>query len=134
MEIDITTFFETADPFEFSGSVAERGQNAGRETWNNAKEEGANSPLLTTPEQIEALREYVKDFGAWTREEIAAWTNTECNALFIQLVSGDMREGGLDNDPDDSDWAEYEKRAERGNCPSNIFRTDDGKVYYSLSR
>lgn len=131
-EIDITDFFNSADAFEFSASVAERGENAGKETWNNAKEEGTRAPLLTTPDQIQALRDHVKEFGAWSREEIEAWSSVECNALFIQLVSGDMREAGLDQDPDDQDWQEYEKRAERGNCPGNIYRGDDGRVYYYL--
>ena len=92
MEIDITNFFNNAEPFDFSASVAERGENAGRDTWNNAKREGAASPLLTTPEQLDALRSYVKGFGAWDDDEIAAWDDAECNALFIQLISGDMRE------------------------------------------
>ena len=79
MEIDVTAFFENADPFEFSHSRAEGGANAGPQTWANAKEEAQRSPLLTTPEQLDALRSYV----------IAAWSPIECNALFIQLISGD---------------------------------------------
>ena len=79
MEIDITPFFTESDPFDFSASVAERGQNAGPETWLNALEASARAPLLTTPEQIQALRDYVKGFGAWSREEIAAWTPVECS-------------------------------------------------------
>jgi len=114
--------------------LAERGKNAGAETWRNAKDEGASSPLLTTPEQIEALRAYVKDFGAWSDEEIAAWSDVECNALFIQLIAGDMREAGLDNDPDESDWQEYQARAETGNCSGNIFRANDGTIYFDLTR
>lgn len=133
-EIDITRFFTSADPFEFAHSIAEGGQDAGKETWANAMNYGAERPLLTTPDELEALREYVKDFGAWSAEEIAAWTPVECNALFVQLVSGDMREAGLDNDPDDDDWREYEKCAEDGQCSGNIFKADDGTIYYSLSR
>lgn len=133
MEIDITHFFKEADAFDFSASIAERGVNAGKETWANAKEEGENSPLLTTSDQIDALRSYVKDFGAWSPEEIAAWSDVECNALFIQLVSGDMREAGLDSEPDDDTWSEYERRAEQGNCSGNIYRIGD-KVFYSLCR
>jgi hypothetical protein len=114
MEIDITDFFTSADPFEFSASIAERGQNAGPQTWTNAKEQAANAPLLQT------------------KEETAAWSAVECNALFIQLVSGDMRESGLDDDPDDDDWRDYEKGAEDGRFPGNIFRSSD-RIYYSLS-
>ena len=134
MNINITSFFESADAFEFSASVMERGKNAGPETWQNAKDEGERSPLLTTPEEIEALRSYVKEFGAWSDDEIAAWSAVECNALFIQLVSGDMREAGLDNEPSDEDWRAYEERAERGNCSGSIYRGDDGAIYYCLDR
>lgn len=133
MEIDITDFFNNADAFQFSHSIAEGGKTAGPDTWNAAKREGSEAPLLTTPDQLDALRLYVKDFGAWSAEEIAAWNATECNALFIQLVSGDMREADLDNEPNDKAWAEYERRSEEGNCSSNIFRSAD-RIYYSLSR
>ena len=132
MEIDISQFFNSEDPSEFSASIAETGmKDIGKRTWRAACAKGAETPLLTTPEQIDALRDYMKDFGAWTEEEIAAWTAEECNALFIQLVSGDMRETGLDNDPDDSAWAEYEANE---NVIHNLYRADDGRVFYSLAR
>ena len=133
MEIAITRFFNEADPFEFSASRAERGQNAGPETWANAKVEGAASPLLTTPAQLNALRSYVKEFGAWSEEEIAAWGATECNALFIQLIAGDMREASAEGvTVEEFDWTAYEEMCEsRG---GNFYRNDDGRVYYSLSR
>jgi hypothetical protein len=132
MEIDITDFFNYADASDFSASIAEKGITAGSETWANAKEEGKHAPLLTTPEQIEALREYVKGFGAWSKEEIAGWSKIECNALFIQLVASNMREGGIDCNPDESEWREYETRAEEGNCSGNIYRGEDGRIYYYL--
>lgn len=134
MEIDITSFFENADPFEFSHSRAEGGPDAGPNTWNAAKREGAESPLLTTPEQIEALRDHVRGFGAWSDEEIAAWDDAECNALFIQMVSGDIREGGLDQpgtDTDSPEWDEYEKGAEEGLFAGRISRSA-GRIYYYL--
>lgn len=102
----------------------------GKKSWSAAKREGEESPLLTTPDQIEALRSYVKDFGAWDAEEIAGWSDVECNALFIQLVSGDLREAGLDQDPSDDDWAAYEAD---DNQAHNVFKASDGKVYFSLS-
>ena len=132
MEINITSFFENADAFEFSASVAERGKNAGPETWNNAKEEATRAPLLTTPEQLEALREHVKEFGAWERDEIDAWDSEHCNALFIQLVAGDIREAGLDSESDSSDWRRYERRVEAGNCSGNLYKTNEGAIFYSL--
>ena len=83
MEIDITDFVTDADPFEFSASMAERGANAGRETWNNAKEYAADSPLLDTPEKLEAMREWAKETGAWNAEERAAWSEEEINAMCL---------------------------------------------------
>lgn len=131
MEINITRFFEEAEPFEFSRSIAEAGKDAGPTSWKNALEEGARAPLLSTPEELDVLRDYVRGFGAWSPEEISAWSADECNALFIQLVSGDMREGGLDSDPDESDWKEYERNAEDGRCSGNIFRSG-GAIFYDL--
>ena len=123
MEIDITAFFENADPFEFSHSRAEGGANAGPQTWANAKEEAQRSPLLTTPEQLDALRSYVREFGAWSEEEIAAWGPIECNALFIQLISGDL-------DREEPDWDAYEAD---DSLTHNIFKAGNDKIYYSLS-
>jgi hypothetical protein len=131
MEIDITSFVTGCDAYDYSGSAAERGEHAGRDTWNNAKEQGAASPLLTTDEQLDALRSYVKGFGAWSEDEIAAWSPVECNAIFIQLISGDMREADMDCiDLDDFDWEDYEQR---DNLSHNLFRGEGGKYYYSLS-
>ena len=133
MEIDITSFVTNEEPFEFSASVAERGQNAARDTWHNACQQAANSPLLETEEQLQALRDHVRGFGAWDKEEIAGWNADECNALFIQLISGDMREMGIDKcDLEDFDWQECRERQEAGQCPSNLFMGDDGKYYYYL--
>lgn len=134
MEIDITDFFNNADAFQFSHSQAEGGKTAGRDTWNAATREGAESPLLRTADEFEALRRYAKDFGAWSEEEIIAWDAVACNALFIQLISGDMREAGLDNEPDKATWADYTERAQEGRCSGNIWQGSDGRIYYDLSR
>jgi hypothetical protein len=129
MEINITRFVINADPFDFSASRAERGDNAGRVTWNNAKAEGESSPLLITPEQLEALRDHVRGYGAWDKEEIAAWSDAECNALFIQLISGDMREAGMDEcDIEDFDWYEYQQ----GSISGRIYKGDDNQIYFYL--
>lgn len=133
MEINITQFVTNEDAHDFSASRAERGDNAGPETWANAVRQGTDSPLLTTPEQLAALREYVEGFGAWDEEVIATWTDAECNAMFIQLVSGDLRESGLaDSFLDEFDWDEYESRAAAGTISGNIYRGSDEQVYYYL--
>jgi hypothetical protein len=134
MEIDITRFFREADAFEFSASAAERGQNVARETWLNAKREAANNPLLTTEEQLDALRDDVRGYGAWSCEEIDGWSTTECNALFVQLVSGAMRE--LEKlcmrDDGEIDWRRAEHLSSEGRIAGVLYRGDDGRVYYYL--
>lgn len=134
MEIDITSFFENADPFEFSHSRAEGGPNAGPETWQAALREGAETPLLTTPEQLDALRDHVRGYGAWEAAEIAAWSPAECNALFIQLISGHIRESGLDQatTEDSPEWTAYQEGAEEGRWGGSISRSDDGRIWYYL--
>jgi hypothetical protein len=121
MEINITHLMtdEAFAPSEYFGSVAERGANAGRETWANAVEYAADAPLLTlelcSGYKIETLddihrhaREYFAEFGAWDADEIATWSVDELNAIVLQLISGDIRErAAFADDPDD--LAEYEE-------------------------
>jgi hypothetical protein len=134
MEIDITRFFNEAEPFDYSASRAERGDNAGPETWANAKQEAHRSPLLTTESELAALRSYVKGYGAWSESGIAGWDDDECNALFIQLISGDMREieSLCIGDDGEIDWQEHESLASQGTIAGNIYRSDDGRIYYYL--
>jgi len=135
MEINITSLLEE-DLFQFSHSRMEGGENAGRNTWNAAKEAGTDSPILTTPEQLQALRDYVKGFGAWDAEEIAGWDDAECNALFLQLVSGDVREAGWDS-LEDAEWDDEGSlidslTGERSESCGHLYRGDDGATYYYL--
>lgn len=129
MELDITDFFNGAAPSDYSASVAEIGRNAGPDTWRAANEDSGDYPLLQTDEQREAFRSFVKDSGGWTAEEIAAWSDTELNALCIQWIAGDMRENDLNPDMSDDDWAEYEANE---NARHSIFRASDGKVYFYI--
>lgn len=134
MEIDVTRFFNDADPYDFSASMAERGNNAGPETWANAVREGTDAPLLTTEDELAALRDYAKRFGAWSEDEVAAWSDAECNALFIQFISGDMREieALCMKDDGEVDWDQYEAMASEGQISSNLFQGIDGHIYYYL--
>jgi len=130
MEINITRFFNEAEPFEFSASIAERGDNAGNETWNNAKNEAARLPLLNGENELAAMRQWAKASGGWNDDEIAAWSDTELNALFIQLISGDIREAESGNG--EIDWEQYEQEQESGNVSGCLYRGIDGQIYYSL--
>lgn len=89
MEIDITQLSES-DMFPFSHSVAEGGENAGRDTWNSALH--GPRPLLKNAEEIQQFKDWLKDFGAWDNEERAAWDDNEAQALFLQFIAGNVRE------------------------------------------
>jgi hypothetical protein len=131
MEINISRFFNEAEASgcaaDYSASAAELGQDAGRITWNNANRDSSTFNLLDDEEKREAWREDVKGFGAWEEDEIAAWSDKELNALFLQFVSGDIREfESLCGD----DWQEYERLVEQGTCSGRMYRGDDGNVYF----
>lgn len=132
-EVDVTEFFQ-GETWGFSGSVVTHGLNAAKQTWANAMTQGLKEPLLKTEDELDAMRHWAKDTGAWERAEIAAWTDQELNALFIQLVAGDMRAGGLDGiELEDAEgWTLYERGAESGRYSGSIYKGDDGRVYYQL--
>ena len=55
------------------------------------------------------MREWIKASGGWSDTERDALSDDDLNALFLQLVTGDMRECGLDDaDLDEFAWDEYE--------------------------
>jgi hypothetical protein len=131
MEINITRFFNESAPMDYSASVAEIGNNAGQDTWRAACEDADDyGPMLDTADKLDAMRAWANSSGGWDDEEIAAWSDNELNALFIQLVSGDIREC-LEWDVPDV-WANYQELAEAGTVSSNLFRTDDGQIYFCL--
>ena len=96
LDIDITRFVATAAPMDYSASVAEVGQDAGPSTWRAAMDDAPDYNLLDTDDKRDVWRKYVKGFGAWSDEEIAAWSDTELNALLMQFISGDIRSGETD--------------------------------------
>ena len=90
MEIDITALLET-DLFPLSHSRAEGGENAGPQSWQASLEHAEETPLLDTPEKLQAMRDFARASGGWDAEEIAAWDSQEVNALFLQWIAGDCR-------------------------------------------
>lgn len=134
-EIDITHLFNNADfrPSYYSASCAELGQNAGRITWQNAVDRSEENDLLLTDEKRENFRGYISGFGAWTDEEINAWTDVELNALLLQMISGDIRESGLD--VSSPNWEEYQQGADNGQYSGRLYGgplTVDGRIYYCI--
>lgn len=134
MELDITEFFNTACPRDYSASVAEIGADAGPSTWRAACDDSADYPLLDTEEKRDDFRAFVHGSGGWTEEEIAAWTDQELNALCLQWIAGDIREcleWGHKRGEVDA-WTYYEKLANDGIVPSRLFRADDGRIFWSM--
>lgn len=132
MEINITHFFDTAAPMDYSASVAEIGADAGPATWAAAVEDSPDNMMLDTDDKRDAFKAYIAGFGAWSEGEFSTWSTIELNAIFIQLISGDMREGDLSPDMTADDWVKYEESARNGSISGNIFRATDGEVYYEL--
>lgn len=130
MEINITGFFYTGQAHLYSASAAELGECAALITWNNSMNYADKCRMLVTDEQLEAFRSFVKDTGGWTQEEVSRWSEQELNALFVQFVSGDIREAGLDIPF--PDWEQYQEEAEAGQVSGRIFKSQDGQVYYNI--
>lgn len=121
-------------PFDLSNNRATLGDNAGPLTWN-ASLEAARSivpPILDTDERREAFRDFVREAGAWSDEEIAAWDDVELNALCLQWIAGDIREAFGDAEPSEWDWDEYQKDSEAGRVSSRLFKSADGKIYFDI--
>lgn len=129
MEINITKFFNTACPKDYSASAAEIGENAGRITWAAACDDTMDWNLLDDANKLDCMRGWLKASGGWDQEEINAFSDEELNAIFLQLISGDIRESGL---ADGGLWEEYQKDAEDGRVSGTLFQGADGQVYFSL--
>lgn len=130
-EINITKFFAETTAKDYSASIAEIGENAGRFTWQAAIE-SAEDYVFITLENREEFSAYLGGFGAWSDDEISAMPLTELNAMFIQLVAGEIREAGLNQSA--PDWPKYEADGQAGKISGNLFKGDDGQIYYTIAR
>lgn len=132
MEINITKFFKETKPSWYSASVMEIGTDAGPITWLHAKNDSRHYPLLDTEEKREAFRAFVRGFGAWDDEEIAAWSDVELNALCIQFIAGEMREF---QELANGDWSEWRELGEAGTVNGLLFGGElstDGEIYFYI--
>jgi hypothetical protein len=131
MYVDVTRLVSDVDPFELSRSVAEAGKDAGPTSWRNATTEAGERPL-DMADRDEA-RDFFRGFGAWDDDEIAAWSDSEVDALVLQYAAGDLREvqslcpgDGLG----DVDWQEAEALAERGTIGGRLYPEGDRLMIY----
>ena len=130
MQVNVTQFLSEGCMRDYSASVAEIGNDAGPATWQAALDDAPDyGPHLDTPEKIDAMRQFARSSGGWTDDEVAAWTSAEVNALFLQWVAGDARECGLDRG---ESWAAVRQAQEIGNAPSNLWRDDDGQIWFDI--
>ena len=116
---------------DLSASRMELGSNAGSITWQAAKEQAEETPILDTPEKLDAMRDFARASGGWDAEEVAAWDAEEVNALFLQWIAGDVRQLGADTLAG-VDWEEVAEAQREGQAPSNIYPGDNGKLYFYL--
>jgi hypothetical protein len=128
MELNITQFFNETCPRDYSASAAELGPDAGKITWNHAKEDAQDWQFLDTDEKKDMFRSFVYESGGWDQDEITAWSDVELGALLLQWIAGDIREAELDIN---SNWLEYYNRAEKGQVNSNLYRAEDGEIYWT---
>lgn len=128
MELDITHMMEDANVMPMlSGSILEHGRDADRITWRNSVAYGHAHPLLTCDSDREAARRYFAEFGAWSWEEIVAWSDDELNGILCQDIAGNIREMDVAED-----YTDYRRLAEAGKVSGNIYQGSDGRWYFYM--
>lgn len=128
MEIDVTHMVEDADEMPMlSGSIAELGTGAGPRTWKNSVVYGQAHPLLKTDDERNAARDHFRGYGAWTCEQIDAWSEDELQGIVCQDVAAAIREMEVADSYED-----YQALCERGTCSGRLYRGDNGRWYFYL--
>jgi hypothetical protein len=136
MELDITDFFNTECPSDYSASVAEIGQNAGPDTFFACLEASEGWDFIKGDEDTrQAIRDHFAAYGAWEVEEIETWSDIGMNALLIQDISAEMRDhlGDFGKDANDWNWQEYQDACDQGLVSGRLFggpMSIDGRIYY----
>lgn len=99
-----------------SGSVAELGDRAGQLTWENSCDQlDEDSDLFAAiVENADEVRDHFREYGAWSDEEIAEWSNVDLVGLVVQDFSAayrELTEDGSDSgrvyQGDDNEWYMY---------------------------
>jgi hypothetical protein len=131
--IDVTRVVRgETDPSQYSGSCAEHGPNAARITFSNARIAARDDgQILNTPELVEAARDHFAEYGAWSREELAAMSAEYLGAMVVQEVANEMRESGLPLDPRPCDWRAYYAESRAGRARGSLCQRR-GRVFFYL--
>ena len=126
MEIDVTHMVEDADEMPMlSGNRAELGDSAGQITWHNSVNYGNAHPLLKTDDERDEARNHFAEYGAWTRDEIAAWPEDELQGIMCQDVAAAIREMESADDYED-----YQAGVEEGRYSGRLYRSDNDRWYF----
>ena len=133
-EINVSCLIDDVEPSELSGSIAERGANAARETWANATAAARSNPLDLIDES--GVRDYFRAFGAWEDEEIDGWSTEELSALLLQDAAGELRT--LQSlAPGDGvagvDWNRATVLADRGEIGGALYPVAGSELWFSVS-
>ena len=130
MELNITEFFNNGDHWHNCNSVANLGQNAGKITWENAKQETIDFNFITN-ETRQVIIDHFKEYGAW--DDLDTWDDLELNTLLLQDISGHINDASFCICDDGVfDWEVYETECENGTLSGLLFLGDDNQVYYYL--
>lgn len=132
MEIDVTDFLASTDCSMLSGSVAELGTDAGRITWQNSIDTVKEFNPLPDDAALQEFRDWLRPWGGWSDDEIAAMSDEHLRALCAQWIASDWREC-FDCDSNAADWADYESMASDGTCPSSFYRDDAGRIFWDMT-
>lgn len=137
-ELNITALLQNPDfcPSDFSASAAEIGNGAGPDTWRACVEWVTDSPIFP-PDELDSVRDYMRASGGWNDDEIHAMRDNELQALALQIIAGDLREGfrlkyGFVPAESELDWPVYQVGAESGRWNSTFYRDDAGQVFATI--
>lgn len=117
MEINITSLKNT-NLWDFAGSQHTHGTDAAQKTWDAALD---GPQLLDTDEKRAAARTYFNDMGL---TDALYMSSEETNAVFLQEITLQLREEGLDSID--------EIGAGEGIESGRIFSDESGNVYFYL--
>lgn len=138
MEIDITEFFNSETPSDYSASMAEIGRTAASDTWQAANEATEEYDFIKGNTEIrDAIIAHFVDMGFSEGDEMQSWPNCQINALLIQEISSLMREfnSGFGESGEAWDWQEYQRQSEQGNLSGRLFGGElsvDGRIYICI--
>ena len=88
--VNITRFIAEECMRDYSASVAELGPNAGRYTWEACTENAPEWNFIPA-DQLDYFREWLREWGAWDADEIAAMDVAHLQSMCLQWIAGDVR-------------------------------------------